>query len=460
MNTTTPLTRLSLCTMLCVCSIASYAGTQHKGSDAKGTEVVSIGMKTLEQSDVNSAAGQHPRSIQTATGGDFVISAGTHMALTPGVALSLGGNFSNSGAFTAGTPTTIVFNGTGDQTLSGETSFDNLLKLGGGVLALSNSIIVNNSLIVVNGSINTGTDSISFGPNGTLDGNIAGGSVIGPGSVVRPGALALSLFEINGWNMVSVPVRGNDYSKRTLYPTATSNAFAFHSGYVPRDSLSIGEGFWMKFDGTQNVGMIGGTIVQDTISVEAGWNMIGSISTSIAASSIVSIPGGVGTSAFFGYDGGYTVSDFIDPGRAYWVRMDQACQLVLSSSLALAASNRIRIVPGSEQPPPPPQRGATDGVKDLPKDFVLSQNYPNPFNPTSTIRYALPLDAHVSLKVYNTLGQVVSVLVDGLQVAGYKSVVWDASNVASGVYFCRLEATSLANPAKAFTQVRKMMLMK
>ena len=96
----------------------------------------------------------------------------------------------------------------------------------------------------------------------------------------------------------------------------------------------------------------------------------------------------------------------------------------------------------------------------LPIHFNLSQSYPNPFNPNTTIKYQLPENSKVSLKVYNTLGQVVITLTDKVEDAGFKSVEWNASNVASGVYFYRLEATSVSDPSKSFTQVKKMLLVK
>jgi len=87
----------------------------------------------------------------------------------------------------------------------------------------------------------------------------------------------------------------------------------------------------------------------------------------------------------------------------------------------------------------------------LPDEFALGQNYPDPFNPSTTIQYQLPIPARVTLRVYNILGQVVTTLVDEVQDAGYKSVVWNAGNVASGVYFYRLQTAG-------FTQTHKMLL--
>jgi hypothetical protein len=96
---------------------------------------------------------------------------------------------------------------------------------------------------------------------------------------------------------------------------------------------------------------------------------------------------------------------------------------------------------------------STVKVVPMPTEFNLAQNYPNPFNPMTSIDYALPEAAKVKVEVYNVLGQVVDVLVDGNQEAGFHKVVWDASNMASGVYFYRITANS-------FTSTKRMVLMK
>ncbi|MBX2990546.1 MAG: choice-of-anchor D domain-containing protein [Bacteroidetes bacterium] len=99
-----------------------------------------------------------------------------------------------------------------------------------------------------------------------------------------------------------------------------------------------------------------------------------------------------------------------------------------------------------------------EGGPALPTTFALEQNYPNPFNPSTTIKYALPTEAKVTLKVFNILGQQVEQLVAGVLPAGFHDVRWN-SRVATGVYLLRMEATP-TNGSPAFIQVRKMLLMK
>lgn len=87
-------------------------------------------------------------------------------------------------------------------------------------------------------------------------------------------------------------------------------------------------------------------------------------------------------------------------------------------------------------------------TSEVPTNFVLGQNYPNPFNPTTTINYQLPTVKHVTLKLFDILGREVAKLVNEVQVAGFKSVKWDASGVASGVYLYRLQAGEFVETKK------------
>jgi len=83
----------------------------------------------------------------------------------------------------------------------------------------------------------------------------------------------------------------------------------------------------------------------------------------------------------------------------------------------------------------------------------LEQNYPNPFNPTTTIRVKLPQTNHVTLKVYNMMGQEIATLVDQVKQAGTFEVGFDASDLPSGAYIYSISAGS-------FTSVKKMLLIK
>ncbi|MEW6050105.1 MAG: FlgD immunoglobulin-like domain containing protein [Candidatus Zixiibacteriota bacterium] len=93
------------------------------------------------------------------------------------------------------------------------------------------------------------------------------------------------------------------------------------------------------------------------------------------------------------------------------------------------------------------------GDGDVPIDFTLDQNYPNPFNPSTVIEYMLPVTSHVSITIFNLLGQEVRKLVDETQSAGPHKLKWDGrdndgAQMASGAYFYRLVAGDLVATKK------------
>ncbi|MGA2622716.1 MAG: T9SS type A sorting domain-containing protein [Bacteroidota bacterium] len=255
------------------------------------------------------------------------------------------------------------------------------------------------------------------------------------------------------WNLISVPLTVASYSKSALYPTAVSNAFAYQGGYVIRATLANGSGYWLKFSGGQSVGITGLVRTRDSVSVQAGWNIIGSISSPVAVASVGSSPGGIVASQFFGYSSGYHVADSIQPGKGYWVKVYQSGKLILASAGELVPATRMRIVPDGENPPAPPGEEVSDLTSEIPNRIALHQNYPNPFNPTTVINYELPKGEYVRLAVYDMLGREVATLVNGAQEAGYKSVEFSAANLPSGIYTYRLTAGT-------YVEVKKMLLLK
>jgi len=90
---------------------------------------------------------------------------------------------------------------------------------------------------------------------------------------------------------------------------------------------------------------------------------------------------------------------------------------------------------------------------ELPKQLTLSQNYPNPFNSSTVIKYDLPKEGFVTIKIYTILGKEIRTLVNDFKRAGSYNITFDAGNLPSGIYFCRIKSND-------FSAVRKLILLK
>jgi hypothetical protein len=403
----------------------------------------------------------------------------------------------------------------------------------------------------------------------------------------------VTIAHAGGWNLISLPLEIADRRKGTLFPYSSSSAFIYDRGYVPVDTLPAGPGFWIKTE--QSV--IGGCVKNtDTMHLNYGWNIIGSIDSPVPVSQLVVEPDTIIASSFFGYGNGYSIADTIKPGSGYWVKSKSPGAIILTSSAAAPTHNRhappaevselegpspssslhtLRVSDEEghaqslffgteknaaseyswEMPPAPPggfdahfipdeiarifskdpQNSAeypifvsptvkqiffswgveneenltyilvekaggksfprqvlsgtgTISVRrldqssftllvekklvqaEIPREFSLDNLYPNPFNPTTHIRYSLPVNARVTIKVYTLLGQEVQTLVDDMEEAGVHPAEWNAAGgVASGMYFVRLEASPIGSSPKGsgagnsgapFVAVQKVMLVK
>ena len=96
---------------------------------------------------------------------------------------------------------------------------------------------------------------------------------------------------------------------------------------------------------------------------------------------------------------------------------------------------------------------SVESTKQSPVKFALFNNYPNPFNPTTTIKYEIPKTVNVSLKVYDILGREVKTLINQEQKPGFYEIPFGNDELASGIYFYRLQAGN-------FIQTKKMILLK
>ena len=95
----------------------------------------------------------------------------------------------------------------------------------------------------------------------------------------------------------------------------------------------------------------------------------------------------------------------------------------------------------------------TESQDQVPEKFTLYQNYPNPFNPVTHIRFGLPNSSNVKIEIFDVLGNRVATLLNANKSAGFHTIDFDASNLASGLYLYRIQAGE-------FTQMKKMVLMK
>ncbi|RCK73945.1 MAG: Cell surface protein [Ignavibacteriae bacterium] len=146
----------------------------------------------------------------------------------------------------------------------------------------------------------------------------------------------VNIIVSSGWNMISVPLRVNDLRKSVLFPDAVSSAYGYFAGYQVRDTLKNGIGYWLKFPLDAQLPVVGTGIISDTIDVNGGWNIIGTISYPLLLSDITPIPPLELKSQFFGYSGtGYYTEDTLKPGFAYWLKVNQSGKIIINGGSVL-----------------------------------------------------------------------------------------------------------------------------
>jgi hypothetical protein len=139
---------------------------------------------------------------------------------------------------------------------------------------------------------------------------------------------------LNGWNLLSLPQQLENHDITNIYSNALSKAYIFQSKkYYTLDTIPDGTGFWLKFPGTANVSITGDLKTSDTIDVQKGWNIVGTLSEPISVNDIATQPDSLITSQFFYYNGSYLQSDSLFPHFGYWVKMKDAGQMILQSPI-------------------------------------------------------------------------------------------------------------------------------
>jgi len=156
--------------------------------------------------------------------------------------------------------------------------------------------------------------------------------------------------------------------------------------------------------------------------------------------------GGTGIAGKYNHTGITVPANSTHYIRPNWPDLTQPLKILVDSGNTGTISDTLSIV------------NQVTGVREqlttgIPSEFALEQNYPNPFNPVTVIHYSLPKESHVTLTVYNVLGQIVAILVNETEQMGYKSATFNGNNLPSGLYFYRLAAGT-------FSDTKKMMLVK
>ncbi|MFI5237199.1 MAG: T9SS type A sorting domain-containing protein [Ignavibacteriales bacterium] len=315
--------------------------------------------------------------------------------------------------------------------------------------------------------------------NGNLWIKKSNGITIGPGALKE---FCESIFEFNGmlftgaWNGI---YRSTDAAENWTVTNATGQGinaknFTFHNGvlFAARESINFPNGYFSADSGltwnpltsmmfpsitffSESAKLWIGTIHGVWLSTDNGlsWETrsIG-LSPDPYSTSILRVNGNLITSLKFGGSGifrstddGLNWEDFGD-GLPFLNTIEKI--IVFDDRIIAATSNGLW------------QRDTSGVVSNLhnqlnsiPTAFKLEQNYPNPFNPSTTIRFSIPESDHVSVKIYNVIGQYVMELVSRVLPAGNYSVDWDAENFSSGIYLYTITTNNS-------TSTKKMILLK
>jgi hypothetical protein len=280
-----------------------------------------------------------------------------------------------------------------------------------------------------------------------------------------------------GWNMIGAYEKNVAVAAITSTPPGivTSTFYGFNAGYAVTDSLYAGKGFWVRAsqDGLLNIAASAAK-TQDGLSAVLA--KAGKITVSDASGKSASLylsntalssntydlppmpPSGVFDVRFISNkliesagSGSQTfaVSSAQYPIRIRIENMNAAVQDIVDGSLL------NRSVRSGEEIAIANERLSVFTVKSLTEatGYELTQNYPNPFNPTTTIKYSLPVDGFVTMRIYDVLGNEVMPLISEMKKSGNYEISFDCNSLTSGTYFYELIAGD-------FRSVKKMTVVK
>ncbi len=282
-----------------------------------------------------------------------------------------------------------------------------------------------------------------------------------------------------GWNLIGPFDNNIPISSISTNPAGiiTSNYFGYNGGYYNPDTLKVGKGYWIRtsaagylYQGSldNNTNAAAKNPLEDFVEVRFANGKENTTSLYLGNPSQITSdysmppvpPSGI-------FDVRFATDKFVEElGKIHSLMLNSTSaetRITLHNARGLKLKIRDGIdgsilnkelTEGTEIVIPANLNAlALESLGMLPLTYELSQNYPNPFNPSTVIKYQIPNDGIVKLAVYDVLGREVNLLVNNFQPAGAYEVKFNASALASGVYFYRLVAGD-------FDEIRKMMVVK
>ena len=147
------------------------------------------------------------------------------------------------------------------------------------------------------------------------------------------GSNSFNVVVNEGWNLVSAPKEASDMSTSAIFPSAISDIYEFENGYFPVSTIENGEGYWAKFSELEALN-IEGNEPTEPVSLNAGWNLIGPFSSTVAIVDITTDPADIVGSSYFGFDELYQATAMLKPGKGYWVKSTAAGSMYFNSGTA------------------------------------------------------------------------------------------------------------------------------
>jgi len=177
-----------------------------------------------------------------------------------------------------------------------------------------------------NGVYDEGEDFVDSNENGTYD------DPVGDQDTSNCGESSVTVDHISGWNLVSLPMAVSDATYSSIYPDAVGGTlYGFNGIYVEGEILENGDGYWLFFDTEGSTDVNGSPLDQLTISLSAGWNLIGSLSSAFESSSIDDPEGIIISGSIYGFDEIYYSATTFQPGKGYWINASSDGQVTLNS---------------------------------------------------------------------------------------------------------------------------------